>query len=149
VRWNTNVCDARHRVRKSWGQRCAKGGEKRNDVSRKSCHSAGDPKHIILGIVSSLWTVYFVWRHDWAWALSVVLASAILGKVVTAGTREEGLEQTVLGKIMLLHLEPMNLTVQVAGSGILLYGAWIHAVMHVLVRAALVLLGHMWGWHKV
>jgi hypothetical protein len=109
----------------------------------------GHPKHIILGIVGFLWAVYFVWRHDWAWALGVVLASVILGRVVTAGTREEGLAQTVLGKIMLLHLHPMNLTVQVAGFGILLYGVWLHAVMQVLVGASLVLLGHMWGWHKV
>lgn len=109
----------------------------------------GHPKHIILGIVGFLWTLYFLWYHDWAWALGVVLASAILGRVVTAGTREEGLAQTVLGKIMLLHLHPMNLAVQVAGFGILLYGVWLHAVMHVLVGASLVLLGHMWGWHKV
>jgi hypothetical protein len=109
----------------------------------------GHPKHIILGIVGFLWTLYFLWHHDWAWALGVVLASAILGRVVTSGTREEGLAQTVLGKIMLLHLHPMNLTVQVAGFGILLYGVWLHAMMHVLVGASLVLLGHMWGWHKV
>ena len=109
----------------------------------------GHPKHIILGIVGFLWTVYFLWHHNWALALGVVLASAILGRVVTRGTREEGLAQTVLGKIMLLHLHPMNLTVQVAGFGILLYGVWTHLPVYVLVGASLVLLGHMWGWHKV
>jgi hypothetical protein len=77
-------------------------------------------------MVGFLWAVYFLWRHDWPWALGVVLASVVLGRVLTSGTGEEGLAQTVLGKIMLLHLHPMNLTVQVAGFGILLYGVWIH-----------------------
>jgi hypothetical protein len=109
----------------------------------------GHPKHIILGMVGFLWAVYFLWHHDWAWALGVVLASGILGRILTSGTREEGLAQTVLGKIMLLHLHPMNLTVQVAGFGVLLYGVWIHTLMHVLVGTSLVLLGHMWGWRRV
>ena len=109
----------------------------------------GHPRHIILGIVGFLWTVYFVWRHHWVWALGVVLTSDILGRVVTAGTREESLGQTLLGKMTLLHLHPLNLTVQFAGFVILLYGIWIHALVHILVGASLVLLGHMWGWHKV
>ena len=68
---------------------------------------------------------------------------------MTAGTREESLGQTVLGKIMLLHLHPMNLITQFAGFGILLYGVWVHGSLHILLGASLVLLGHMWGWHKV
>ena len=109
----------------------------------------GHPKHIILGSVGFLWAVYFLWRHEWAWGLVVVIVSAILGPLLTSGTREEELAQTVLGKIMLLHLHPMNLAVQLAGFGILFYGVWIHALMHVLVGVSLILLGHMWGWHKV
>ncbi len=66
----------------------------------------GHPKQIIVGIVGLVWTVYFLWHHDWAWAVGVVLASAILGRIVTGGTREEDLAQTLLGKIMLLHLPP-------------------------------------------
>lgn len=109
----------------------------------------GHPKQIILGIVGLVWTVYFLWHHDWAWAVGAVLASAILGRVVTGGTREENLAQTLLGKITLLHLHPMNMTVQFVRFGVLLYGVWIHALMHILVGASLILLGHMWGWHKV
>jgi hypothetical protein len=124
-------------------------GRSKMTYLEKAIIRRGHPKHIILGMVGFLWAVYFLWQHDWAWALGVVLASAILGRVLTSGTREERLAQTVLGKIMLLHLHPMNLTVQVAGFGILLYGVWIHTLMHVLVGTSLVLLGHMWGWHRV
>ena len=109
----------------------------------------GHPKHIVVGVVGFLWVAYFLWRHDWVWAVSVVLLSAVVGRVLTSGTHEEELARTLLGKIMLLHLHPMNMTVQAVGFAVLLYGVWIHAVMHVLVGTSLVFLGHLWGWHKV
>jgi hypothetical protein len=28
-------------------------------------------------MVGFLWAVYFLWRHDWPWALGVVLASVL------------------------------------------------------------------------
>lgn len=75
----------------------------------------GHPKHIIVGIVGFLWFVYFLWQHDWTWALSIAVLSAVVGMLSTSGTKEETLAPTLLGKIMLLHLHPMNFSVQIAG----------------------------------
>lgn len=58
------------------------------------------------------------------WALAVVVWSGILGGLSTAKTNERTLAQTLLGKIMLLHLHPVNLTVQLAGFVVLFYGIW-------------------------
>jgi hypothetical protein len=109
----------------------------------------GHPKHMIVGTIGFLWLVYFVWRHDWTWALAVALLSVVLGWLSTLRMQEEILAQTLLGKIMLLHLHPVNLSVQIVGFALLLYGVWIHSAIHILVATSLVFLGHMWGWHKV
>ncbi len=69
--------------------------------------------------------------------MAVVLLSAVLGRLSTSGTKEETLAQTLLDKIMLLHLHPVNLTLQMAGFALL------------LSATSMVFLGHMWGWHRV
>lgn len=109
----------------------------------------GHPKHIIVGIVGFLWFVYFLWQHDWTWALAVAVLSGVLGRLLTSGTKDESLAPTLLGKIMLLHLHPMNLSVQIVGFALLFYGIWLHSTIYIMVATSLVFLGHMWGWHKV
>ena len=109
----------------------------------------GHPKHIIVGIVGFLWFVYFIWQHDWTWALAVAVLSVVMGRLLTSGTKDESLAPTLLGKIMLLHLHPMNLSVQIAGFAVLFYGIWFHSTIYIMLATSIVLLGHMWGWHKV
>jgi uncharacterized membrane protein YesL len=72
-----------------------------------------------------------------------------LGLVVTMGMNEEQLAQTTLGRILLLHLHPLNLLLQVGGFSVLLYGFWVHSGLYIIFAISLILLGHMWGWHKV
>ena len=109
----------------------------------------GHPKHIIVGIVGFLWFVYFLWQHDWKWALSTAVLSAVVGRLATSGTKDETLASTLLGRIMLLHLHPMNLCVQIAGFALLFYGIWFHSTVYIMVATSIVMLGHMWGWHRV
>lgn len=109
----------------------------------------GHPKNIIVGIVGFLWVIYFLWQHNWIWAVAVAVLSAVLGRLSTSGTKEETLAGTLLGKIMLLHLHPVNLTVQMVGFALLLYGLWMHSTIYIMAATSIVFLGHMWGWHKV
>jgi hypothetical protein len=91
----------------------------------------GHPKHIIVGVVGFLWLVYFLWQHDWTWAFAVAVLSAVMGMLATSGTKGETLAPTLWGKIMLLHLHPMNLSVQIAGFALLFYGmAPFHDIHH-------------------
>ena len=111
--------------------------------------SRGHPRQIILHLVGGIWTVYFLWQHNWIWAAAVVVLSAVLGRLSTSGTKEETLARTLLGKIMLLHLHPVNLTLQTAGFALLLYGVWVHSTLYIMAATSMVFLGHMWGWHRV
>ena len=109
----------------------------------------GHPRRIIVGIVSLTWGLYFLWLHSWTWALAALALGIALGIVVTMGMDEERLAQTTLGRILLLHLHPLNMLLQVGGFSILLYGVWIHSGLLIMSAISLILLGHMWGWHKV
>ncbi|HET8924348.1 MAG TPA: hypothetical protein VFN26_15280 [Candidatus Acidoferrum sp.] len=109
----------------------------------------GHPRWIILGVVGAIWAFYFLWLHNWASALVAIFVSGILGTLLTGRMSEERLAETTLGKIMLLHLHPVNLSLQVAGFALLVYSVWIHSPMYIMVAISAILIGHMWGWSKV
>jgi len=107
------------------------------------------PRHMIVGIVGYAWTIYFLWQHAWIWAAAAALAGILLGMIVTPRNHEEDLARTTLGKIMLLHLHPANVIVQSAGLLFLLYGVWIHSAIYIMAAGSIIMIGHMWGWHRV
>lgn len=109
----------------------------------------GHPRHLIVAYLSFAWLIYFLWMHNWVAGLAAVAIGVILGRVFTWNVREESLAHTTLGKIMLLHLHPMNLPVQLLGFVPLIYGLWFHSGMWILVAMTVIMFGHMWGWHKV
>jgi hypothetical protein len=109
----------------------------------------GHPRRIIVGIIGFSWVLYFLWTHNWPWATAVAIGGVVLGRVVTIGMHEEQLAQTTLGRILLLHLHPVNILLQISGFAVLLYAFWIHSSLYILVAVSLILLGHMFGWHKV
>lgn len=109
----------------------------------------GHPKHIIVGSVAFLWVVYFLWQHNWIWAAAVCCIERGSGQAVHVWDKEEPLARTLLGKIMLLHLHAVNLTLQMAGFALLLYGVWVHSTLYIIAATSMVFLGHVWGWHRV
>jgi hypothetical protein len=109
----------------------------------------GHPRRIIVGVISLIWVLYSLWFHNWMWAVVALVAGLALGRIATLGMHEEQLAQTTLGKILLLHLHPLNVVIQLSGFAVLLYSFWIHSSVHILLAVSMILLGHMWGWHKV
>ena len=37
---------------------------------------------IIVGIVGFSWVIYFLWQHNWVWAVAVVILSTEFGQAV-------------------------------------------------------------------
>jgi hypothetical protein len=109
----------------------------------------GHPRHMIVGALTTVWTSYFFWQHEFVYGISVLGGGLIIARLVTWGMHEEELANTTLGKILLLHLHPMNVLLQTLGVFILFVGFWEHSSMYLMFGTSLILLGHMWGWHKV
>jgi hypothetical protein len=100
-------------------------------------------------MASLMWVLYFLWFHNWVWAVTVLAVGMVMGEIATLGMHEDQLAQTTLGKIMLLHLHPMNVALQGAGVVLLLYTVWAHSGIGILAAVTLILLGHLRGWHRV
>jgi len=54
-----------------------------------------------------------------------------------------------LGRVALLHLHPINVTLQSIGAVALIYGLWSHEAQTILAGGSLIFLGHCWGWRDV
>jgi hypothetical protein len=111
--------------------------------------SRGHPRQIILHTVGGIWTLYFLWGHEWIWALGCFAAAELISEMLSTETGAELLAQTTLGKLMLLHANPLNFFVQAAGGVFLVYSVWMHSLTGIMGAASLVLLGHFVGWSKV
>jgi hypothetical protein len=111
--------------------------------------SRGHPRQIILHLVGGIWAVYFLWQHDWMWALGSFAVAELSSELLSTKTGAEMLSQTTLGKLMLLHANPINFFVQAAGGILLVYSIWMHSFIGIMLGAWLILLGHFAGWHKV
>lgn len=111
--------------------------------------SRGHPRQIILHLVGGIWTVYFLWQHEWLWALGCFALAELSSELLATETGAEMLSQTTLGKLMLFHANPVNFWVQAAGGVLFAYSIWMHSLTGIMVAASLILLGHFAGWSKV
>lgn len=115
----------------------------------RSVVRSGHPRRIIVGVITLMWVLYSLWLHLWGWAVVALIVGVAFGLLVTAGMNVEELKQTILGKILLLHLHPVNVALQAWGFAVLLYAFWIHSAVHMPLAISVILVGHMFGWHKV
>jgi hypothetical protein len=116
---------------------------------QKAVLRSGHPRRVIVGVVSLIWVLYFLWFHNWVWAVTVLAVGVVMGATATLGMHEDQLAQTTLGKILLLHLHPVNMVLQGTGVVLLFYSAWAHSGVGILAAVSLILLGHLRGWHRV
>ena len=106
------------------------------------------PRAIFIDVVSFIWFTYFFWNHSWQFAVGALLIGRILSHISVLEVSEVNMSKTVLGKLALLHLNPINASIQLIGIFVLFYGLWMHSVNFILSGVSVVLLGHMFGWDK-
>jgi hypothetical protein len=106
------------------------------------------PRAMLTRSVGTIWAFYFMWENLWPLALASAFISAVVGYFVAGSVNYEKVGATTLGKIALLHLHPVNLTVQALGLVVLLSGLWYHNTVQLLSGFSLILLGHLFGWEK-
>ncbi len=107
------------------------------------------PRSIFIDMVGITWFTYFLWHHDWKSALGAVIISRTLALLFTMNINVDKFAETMLGKLAILHLNPINLIIQIGGVIILLPAIWQHSVEISLLGLSIVFLGHLAGWSKV
>lgn len=107
------------------------------------------PQNIFFEITGTLWAVYFLWNQDWQNAVLVGAIMSLLGLLSVWNLNDSKMSETTLGKLALLHLNPLNLSVQIVGLAPAVYGVWTHSVEMILIGLSIIFLGHAAGWSKV
>jgi hypothetical protein len=107
------------------------------------------PRAIFIEMAGFIWSIYYFCIYQWQTALSVFVLALVLALFSVMDTSPQKLSQTTIGKIGLLHLHPMNLTIRFIGAVILLYGIWQRSLEFTLGGLSVLFLGHTFGWAKV
>ena len=107
------------------------------------------PRRLFLDAAALIWEVYFLWNQNWKAALGVFLAMNTVGLLAVRKINYQEFAKTTLGKMALLHLHPMNLTIQLVGATLSIYGIWWHDTLTVLTGITLLYVGHFYGWSRV
>lgn len=107
------------------------------------------PASLFVEAAGISWIVYYFWNHLWVEALLVLLFSRVIANIVAFRSNPDDLAQSVLGRIVLLHTQPVNMFVQLVGLVGFFYGVWTHEVKVLLAGISIVMLGHIVGWHRV
>ena len=107
------------------------------------------PRALFIDSVGMIWSIYYLWQNDWALALGCVLLGRLMAYLAVMDINPENMSQTAIGKIALLHLNPLNMLTQIAGLILLTYGLWEHSAIFTLCGVSVVLLGHLAGWSRV
>jgi hypothetical protein len=107
------------------------------------------PRAIFVEVAGFIWSIYYFWNYNWQMSLGVFVFALVLALLSVIDTNPQRLSETTIGKIGLLHLHPMNLTVRLAGAALLLYGIWQRSLEFALGGLSVIFLGHTFGWAKV
>lgn len=104
------------------------------------------PTKLVLDIIGFLWMTYFLWENSLVTAIIFGFSFSVLGSFLTFKANTEELASTAFGKYVIARMHPANLTFQIIGYVVSMYGVWIHQASVILIGLSAVTLGHLWGW---
>lgn len=107
------------------------------------------PRKLMIDSAGLLWMTYFLWNQTMLEAILVMLVFSTVSLLLVRKVDPHLMAETFLGRIALLHLHPGNLSIQLIGFGILVYGIWTHSIRALLLGVSVILVGHSFGWEKV
>jgi hypothetical protein len=100
-------------------------------------------------MIGALWVFYSLWYRQAEMAIGIWLLTSLLAFGAVSDIDPKAIEKSNLGKLALLHLEPINLLTQIIGYLVLAIGFWTHSVESTLSGLSLILGGHLYGWNQI
>ncbi|MFM8268801.1 MAG: hypothetical protein ACKN9V_01320 [Pseudomonadota bacterium] len=107
------------------------------------------PRRVFLDAVALMWEVYFLWNQNWRAALGIFLVMNTVGLILGRRVNYEAMANTILGRLAILHTQPMNLLLQLSGAAFVVYGLLLRESLTIMAGVSLVFLGHFYGWSRV
>ncbi len=106
------------------------------------------PAKFIAEILGVIWSVYFLWQHNWVGAVIVSLVGFLLSTLLLWNQSIDYLETTSLGKVMSVYGTPLNFLLYNLSALPVIYGLWLHDSFFILIGISILLLPHLRGWRQ-
>ena len=106
------------------------------------------PTKLILDLIGFIWTAYFLWENNLMMVIIFGFGFSVLGSFLTLNADTKALAATRFGKYVIARLHPANLSLQLSGYIVSMCGVWTHQGWIILAGLSMVILGHLWGWHR-
>ncbi len=104
------------------------------------------PPKLILDTLAVMWSGYYLWQGEFAFAMVALGALAALGTYTTLGINKAALMDTAFGQYCLMAKNPVTFVAVVAGYVGALYGLWVHSTFYLLGGISLIGVGRLIGW---
>jgi hypothetical protein len=115
---------------------------------RKHMLQHAHPAKFVAELMGIMWGIYFLWQQNW---IGAVVSSVLLffgSSLVTWNRSVEYLADTSLGRVMLVYATPLTFLIYNASALPVIYGAWTHQVIYIIIGYSIMLLPHWWMWKK-
>jgi hypothetical protein len=107
------------------------------------------PISLFWDAATAIWAVYLLWQHLWQYTVLLVVIERGFTWMMTQSVDSDALARTIFGKMALLHLHPVNFTLQLSGALLGIWGLWTHETVTILTALSLIFLGHTFGWGEI
>jgi hypothetical protein len=107
------------------------------------------PRSLLIHMIGALWAFYSLWFRQAEMAMGILMFTSLMAFGAVNDIDPQAVKKSTLGKLALLHLEPINLLTQIIGYIIFAIGFWTHSAESILCGISLVLGGHLYGWNRV
>ncbi|GEM_PF-6455526 len=107
------------------------------------------PARLIGKLLGAIWLLYYIWHHRLILGIFVATVLTLLGLFFSWNYTPSKFRKTHFGKLILLHLNPLNYALHVVGFIVLAYGMWLHYSFPILLGVSIMMLGHIRGYRIV
>jgi len=107
------------------------------------------PVGLFIDTIGAIWCIYNLWEGNGVGAVFSLILTRFISLLAVRHVNPKAVASTIWGRIGLLHINPINLSLQYLGVIGLFWGVWIHSTVQILAGSSLILLGHVFGWRDV
>ena len=116
-----------------------------NKFLRKHMLQHAHPVKFVAEVMGVMWGLYFLWHQNWLGAVISSLLFFLMSTLLLWNKPTEYLADTALGRVMLVYATPLNFLIYNVSALPVIYGAWTHQGLYILIGYSLMLMPYLWN----
>ena len=120
------------------------------NIWEKAAVRHAHPASFVFNILGLLWAGYFLWLHQWHWAvlcfLFIIVGGLVWGSLDKSYLLQARSELNTFQKLLVYHTNPANMGFHLVALTLYVLGTWKHSPLFLLGAVSFILLGHIFPW---